>query len=126
MSLKDLDCQNVRKLEDIQDEDRYIDPSGRNNPYDKELVSCLQTHYKNRFGNEEEYNELKYIIDEYFADNKNNPSLYKALCECCKEKIDYKNSNNNFRKLLSTERDRFMDCMNNKMKNLLFERLAKN
>ena len=32
MSLKDLDCDKVRKLEDIQNEGEYIDPSGQNNP----------------------------------------------------------------------------------------------
>lgn len=29
MSLKDLDCDKVRKLEDIQNEGKYIDPSGQ-------------------------------------------------------------------------------------------------
>ena len=79
MSLKDLDCQKVRKLEDIQNEGKYIDPSGQNNPRDKKLVSCLQTHYKNKFGTEEEYNELEYIIDEYFSDKKNDPSDRKSV-----------------------------------------------
>ena len=124
MSLKDLDCQEVRKLEDIQNEGRYIDPSGQNNPRDKKLVSCLQTHYKNSFGMEEEYNELEYIIDEHFADKKTDSSLYKALCECCKEKELYKKSPEKFAGLLVTQRDRFMECMNSKMRSLLSERLA--
>jgi hypothetical protein len=84
----------------------------------------LQTHYKNKLGIEEEYNELEYIIDEYFSDKKNDPSLYKALCECCKEKIEYKKTGH-IKEILSTERNRFMECMDKKMKSLLVERLLK-
>lgn len=124
MALKDLDCDKVRKLEDIQNEGKYIDPSGMNNPRDKKLVSCLQTHYKDNLGIEQEYNELEYIIDEHFKDKKNDPSLYKALCECCKEKEAYKKSPDNLRELLSTQRDRFLECMNKKMRSLLVERLT--
>ncbi len=46
ISLKDLDCDKVTKLEDIQNEGKYVDPGGQNNPRDSKLVSCLQTHYK--------------------------------------------------------------------------------
>jgi len=85
MSLKDLDCNKVKKLEDIQNEGKYIVPSGQNNPRDSKLVSCLQTHYKGRLGIEE-YNELEYIIDTHFKEYKEDEFLYKALCGCCKEK----------------------------------------
>ncbi len=123
MALKDLDCNKVRELGDIQNEGKYIDPSGQNNLRDKKLVSCLQTHYKNKFGIEEEYNELEYIIDEYFSDKKNDPSLYKALCECCKEKIEYKKTGH-IKEILSTERNRFMECMDKKMRSILVKRLT--
>jgi hypothetical protein len=124
MSLKDLDCSQVTKLEDIQTEGKYIDPSGQNNPVDKKLVSCLQTHYKNKLGIEQEYNELKYIIDEHFADKKSNPYLYKALCECCKEKVKYK-STGHIKEILFTERDRFMECMKKQFRNQLISKLTK-
>ena len=110
MSLKDLDCDKVRKLEDIQNEGEYIDPSGQNNPRDSKLVSCLQTHYKGRLGIEE-YNELEYIIDKYFREYKEDDILYKALCVCCKEKEGYKKSEDNFRDMLTTQRDRFVECV---------------
>lgn len=125
MALKDLDCDKVRKLEDIQTEGKYIDPSGKNNPIDKKLVSCLQTHYKDKLGIEQEYNELEYIIDNHFADKKNDPSLYKALCECCKEKETYKKSEH-IRDILSTERSRFVECVEKRMRSLFIERLVGN
>jgi hypothetical protein len=68
MSLKELDCDKVTKLEDIQNEGKYVDQGGQNNPRDSKLVSCLQTHYKSRLGIEEEYNELEHIIDTHFKE----------------------------------------------------------
>ena len=70
MSLKELDCDKVTKLEDIQNEGKYVDPGGQNNPRDSKLVSCLQTHYKSRLGIEEEYNELEHIIDTHFKEHQ--------------------------------------------------------
>ncbi|MDD2448822.1 MAG: hypothetical protein PHS42_05755 [Sulfurimonas sp.] len=111
MSLKDLDCGKVKKLKDIQKEGKYIDPSGANNPRDRKLVSCLQTHYKSKLGIEEKYNELEYIINTHFPEYKEDELLYKALCECCKEKELYKKSTNDFREILTTQRARFLECV---------------
>jgi hypothetical protein len=122
MSLKDLDCDKVRKLEDIQNEGNYIDPSGKNNPRDAKLVSCLQTHYKGRLGIEE-YNELEYIIDIHFSEYKKDDILYKALCECCKEKEGYKKSEDNFRDMLTTQRDRFVECVKKRIHSYRVDKL---
>ena len=122
MSLKDLDCDKVRKLEDIQNEGEYIDPSGQNNPRDSKLVSCLQTHYKGRLGIEE-YNELEYIIDKHFREYKEDDILYKALCVCCKEKEGYKKSEDNFRDMLTTQRDRFVECVRKRMNHFRTDKL---
>ena len=122
MSLKDLDCDKVRKLEDIQNEGEYIDRSGQNNPRDSKLVSCLQTHYKGRLGIEE-YNELEYIIDTHFKEYKEDEILYKALCVCCKEKEGYKKSEDNFRDMLTTQRDRFVECVRKRMNHFRTDKL---
>ncbi|WP_209000021.1 hypothetical protein [Aliarcobacter cryaerophilus] len=122
MSLKDLDCDKVRKLEDIQNEGEYIDRSGQNNPRDSKLVSCLQTHYKGRLGMEE-YNELEYIIDIHFSEYKKDDILYKALCECCKEKEGYKKSEDNFRDMLTTQRDRFVECVKKRIHSYRVDKL---
>ena len=122
MSLKDLDCDKVRKLEDIQNEGEYIDRSGHNNPRDSKLVSCLQTHYKGRLGIEE-YNELEYIIDTHFKEYKEDEILYKALCVCCKEKEGYKKSEDNFRDMLTTQRGRFVECVKKRIHSYRVDKL---
>jgi RNAse (barnase) inhibitor barstar len=123
MSLKDLDCDKVTKLEDIQNEGKYVDPSGKNNPTDRKFVSCLQTHYKDKFGIEEEYNELEYIIDTHFKEYKGDEFLYKVLCECCKEKEEYKKSADSFRDLLTTQRDRFVECVQKRINRFRTDKL---
>ena len=123
ISLKDLDCDKVRKLEDIQNEGKYVDPSGKNNPTDRKFVSCLQTHYKDKFGIEEEYNELEYIIDTHFKEYKGDEFLYKVLCECCKEKEEYKKSADSFRDLLTTQRDRFVECVQKRINRFRTDKL---
>lgn len=125
MSLKELNCTQVTKLQDIQNEGDYIDPTGDHNPYDRKLVSCLQTHYKTKSGSIEEYNELQYIIDEHFQDKRNDPSLYKALCECCKEKENNRFSADRLKNLLSTERNRFIECVNEKLRYRLLSGLRR-
>ena len=122
ISLKDLDCDKVTKLEDIQNEGKYVDPGGQNNPRDSKLVSCLQTHYKGRLGIEE-YNELEYIIDKYFREYKEDDILYKALCVCCKEKEGYKKSEDNFRDMLTTQRDRFVECVKKRIHSYRVDKL---
>ncbi len=122
MSLKELDCDKVRKLEDIQNEGKYIDPSGQNNPRDSKLISCLQTHYKGILGIEE-YNELEYIIDKHFRKYKEDEILYKALCVCCKEKEGYKKSEDNFRDILTTQRDRFIECVKKRINHFRTDKL---
>jgi hypothetical protein len=122
MSLKDLDCDKVKKLEDIQNEGEYIDPSGQNNPRDSKLVSCLQTHYKGILGIEE-YNELEHIIDTHFKEYKRDDFLYKALCVCCKEKEGYKKSEDNFRDMLTTQRDRFVECVKKRINHFRTDKL---
>lgn len=122
ISLKDLDCDKVTKLEDIQNEGKYVDPGGQNNPRDSKLVSCLQTHYKGRLGIEE-YNELEYIIDTHFKEYKEDEILYKALCVCCKEKEGYKKSEDNFRDMLTTQRDRFVECVRKRMNHFRTDKL---
>ena len=82
----------------------------------------MQTHYKGRLGIEE-YNELEYIIDKHFREYKEDDILYKVLCECCKEKEGYKKSEDNFRDMLTTQRDRFVECVRKRMNHFRTDKL---
>jgi len=122
MAIKDLNCAGVTKLKDIQKED-VIDDNGGNKPADKKLVSCLQTHYLDKYGNKVEYNELKEIVKEKFPNDINNPALYKALCECCKEKEAPKTE---IRKILDsdkTQRELFYECLEKKNIEIILGRI---
>ena len=113
MAIKDLNCNTVTKLSDIQQED-VIDPNGGNKSTDSKLVSCLQTHYLDKEGNKVEYNELKEIIKDKFPNYIGNPALYKALCECCKKKEMPKPK---IREILNgdkTQRELFYECLDEK------------
>ena len=82
----------------------------------------MQTHYKGRLGIEE-YNELEYIIDKYFREYKEDDILYKALCVCCKEKEGYKKSEDNLQDMLTTQRDRFVECVRKRMNHFRTDKL---
>lgn len=82
----------------------------------------MQTHYKGRLGIEE-YNELEYIIDKHFREYKEDDILYKALYVCCKEKEGYKKSEDNFRDMLTTQRDRFVECVKKRIHSYRVDKL---
>ena len=113
MAIKDLNCNTVTKLSDIQQED-VIDPNGGNKPTDAKLVSCLQTHYLDKNGNKVEYNELKEIIKKKFPNHIDNPALYKALCKCCKEKEMPKSEISKILNGDKTQRELFYECLGEK------------
>ena len=77
----------------------------------------MQTHYKDKSNNKQEYNELKEMIKKYFVSSQNDSNLYKAFCLCCKAKVKGKKistpSFSNFRND-TAERDSFYKCLEEK------------
>ncbi|RLA76936.1 MAG: hypothetical protein DRG78_18195 [Epsilonproteobacteria bacterium] len=124
MSIKSLNCEEVNELSDIQ-EKKVVDSKGGNKSTDAKFVSCLQTHAKDKNGNVSEVNELKYIIDTYFKEHKDNPELYKALCKCCKEKEEPVSDLDKLINGNKTEREEFMECLELHEVNIVLEALSK-
>lgn len=88
MSLKDLNCDEVSSIADIQEAGSYIDQTGENDGSDKNRVSCLQKQYKDKNGNLKPYNELKEFMKKHFPSDIDNilEDIYTKVCKCCKEK----------------------------------------
>ncbi|XPV67768.1 MAG: hypothetical protein ACNI25_10620 [Halarcobacter sp.] len=86
MALSEIDCSKVKNLGDIQGSGT-IDQTGENKGIDKGKVACMQKYYLDDKKNKKEANEIKMMISKYYKKYEADENFYKALCNCCQEKV---------------------------------------
>jgi len=111
IATKDINCENVEKLSDLQI-GKVVDDNSGNKHGDSLKVSCRQTHYRAKDGIAKPANELFEMIEDHYKTHKDDSAFYKVLCKCCQEKGKKIESLSSTVKLLTlTERERFHNCL---------------